>query len=260
MAQPGFKSSGGLHLEGRLQPSIQDEASIDQVASDNQWIRQSSQEQLLEGGIAVLDHQPGGRESSEFIVPKLNNKRRKKRHLRPEQTQSFPRIGNFQNENSRDNQTLPSTVRLSLKRCLFPHSHQSKVEKISQVSSKQSNLPVHGFAVGLVTAPLEFTKAVKEVKLMAQTRGIRIHQYLDDWLFRAPCWETCLDQTQTLLDLCQKLGWMVNLKKLELVLQQEFNYHFNLSGSSQAHSRNPDPENKDAYEQRQLFCPSVHVS
>ena len=26
---------------------------------------------------------------------------------------------------------------------------------------------------------------VKEVKLMALTRGIRLHQYLDDWLIRA---------------------------------------------------------------------------
>ena len=33
---------------------------------------------------------------------------------------------------------------------------------------------------GLATAPLKFTKVVKEVKLMAQARGIRIHQYLDD--------------------------------------------------------------------------------
>ena len=58
---------------------------------------------------------------------------------------------------------------------------------------------------------------------MAQTRGIRIHQYVDDWLLPAPCQETCLDQTQTLLDLCQKLDWVVNLKKSELVLQQVFN-------------------------------------
>ena len=35
---------------------------------------------------------------------------------------------------------------------------------------------------GIATAPLEFTRVVKEVKLMLQNRGIRIHQYLDDWL------------------------------------------------------------------------------
>ena len=68
----------------------------------------------------------------------------------------------------------------------------------------------------LATAPLEFTKVVKEVKLMAQAKGIRIHQYLDDWLLRTPCPEICLQHTQTLLALCQQLGWVVNMKKSEL--------------------------------------------
>ena len=38
---------------------------------------------------------------------------------------------------------------------------------------------------GLSTAPMEFTVLAKEVKLMAVHKGIRIHQYLDDWLVRA---------------------------------------------------------------------------
>ena len=77
---------------------------------------------------------------------------------------------------------------------------------------------------GLATAPLEFTKVVKEVKLMAQARGIRIHQYLDDWVLRAQCRETCLQRTQILLALCQQLGWVVNMKKSELEPQQVFNF------------------------------------
>ena len=77
---------------------------------------------------------------------------------------------------------------------------------------------------GLATAPLEFTKVVKEVKLMAHARGIRIHQYLDDWLLRAPSQEICLQHTRTLLDLCQGLGWLVNMQKSELVPQQVFNF------------------------------------
>ena len=117
MAQPRFKSSGGLHLEERLQPPIQDEAPIDQVTYDNQWIRQSSQEQLLEGGIVVTDHQTGGRKSSDSVLSSLlqpavhssQTKQQMASHLRSEQTQSFPQIRNFQNGNSRDNQTLPST-------------------------------------------------------------------------------------------------------------------------------------------------------
>ena len=56
---------------------------------------------------------------------------------------------------------------------------------------------------------------------MPQTRGIRIHQYLDDWLLRAPSQETCLQHTQTLLALCRELGWVVNMKS-ELTPQQVF--------------------------------------
>ena len=37
----------------------------------------------------------------------------------------------------------------------------------------------------LATASWVFTMIVKEVKLMALTRGIRLHQYLNDWLIRA---------------------------------------------------------------------------
>ena len=38
---------------------------------------------------------------------------------------------------------------------------------------------------GIAMAPLEFTMVAKEVKLMALSEGIRIHQYIDDWLVRA---------------------------------------------------------------------------
>ena len=77
---------------------------------------------------------------------------------------------------------------------------------------------------GLSTAPMEFTAVVKEVKLMAQSQGIRIHQYLDDWLIRAPTEDSCHQGTQSLLALCQELGWMVNMQKSELEPQQVFDF------------------------------------
>ena len=46
-------------------------------------------------------------------------------------------------------------------------------------------------------------------RLLALQRGIRIHQYLDDWLVRASTHDTCLQHTQTLVTLCQELGWLV---------------------------------------------------
>ena len=38
---------------------------------------------------------------------------------------------------------------------------------------------------GLATAPQVFTMIVKKVNLMVLSRGLRLHQYLDDWLIRS---------------------------------------------------------------------------
>ena len=39
-------------------------------------------------------------------------------------------------------------------------------------------------------------------------KGIRIHQYLDDWLVRARSHKVCLQHTQDLVKICQELGWL----------------------------------------------------
>ena len=77
---------------------------------------------------------------------------------------------------------------------------------------------------GLSTAPMEFTVVAKEVKLMATRKVIRIHQYLDDWLVRATTHRTCLQHTQTLVKICQDLGWLVNVEKSELEPKQVFDF------------------------------------
>ena len=76
----------------------------------------------------------------------------------------------------------------------------------------------------LSTAPMEFTVVAKEVTLMALQRGIRTHQYLDDCLVRTSSHEICLQHTQTLAVLGQKLGWLVKKEKSELVPKQVFNF------------------------------------
>ena len=63
---------------------------------------------------------------------------------------------------------------------------------------------------GLATAPQVFTMIVKEVKLMALSRGLRIHQYLDDWLIRSQSQEEAQVDTQAVVDLTQSLGWIIN--------------------------------------------------
>ena len=55
-------------------------------------------------------------------------------------------------------------------------------------------------------------------------KGIRIHQYLDNWLVRARSHQACLQHTQELVEICQKLGWIVNFEKSELEPNQIFGF------------------------------------
>ena len=68
----------------------------------------------------------------------------------------------------------------------------------------------------LAAVPQVFTMIVKEVKLIALSRGIRLHQYLDDWLIRAQSQEEAQVSTQTVVDQTQSLGWIINQEKSEL--------------------------------------------
>ena len=169
-----------------------------------------------------------------FLVPKPNGKWRPILDL--SQLNLYLAPATFKME-------TPETIRLSLQQGEWvtsldfsdayfhiPISHRSR--KYLRFHIKRQTFQFTALPFGLSTAPLEFTKVVKEVKLMAQAWGIRIHQYLDDWLLRAPCQEMCLRHTRTLLDLCRSLGWVVNMDKSELIPQQTFDfvgYHFDLS-------------------------------
>ena len=76
----------------------------------------------------------------------------------------------------------------------------------------------------LATAPQVFTMIVKEVKLMALSRGLRIHQYLDDWLIRSQSQEEAQVDTQAVVDLTQSLRWIINQEKSELKPTQVFSF------------------------------------
>ena len=65
---------------------------------------------------------------------------------------------------------------------------------------------------------------VKEVKLMALSRGLRLHQYLDDWLIRSQSEEEAQVNTQAAVDLTHSLGWIINQEKSELKPTQVFSF------------------------------------
>ena len=115
---------------------------------------------------------------------------------------------------------------------------------------------------GLSTAPLEFTVVAKEVKLMAMQKGIRIHQYLDDWLVRATSHQVCLQHTRDLVEICQKLSWLVNLDKSELEPKQMFDfvgYQFDLRSGRVRPVAEPSGQSTRNAVTTGLSGPAVHV-
>ena len=161
-----------------------------------------------------------------FLVPKPNNKWRPILDL--SNLNLFLKVEKFKME-------TPETIRTSLQQGEWVTSVDFKDAyfhiPIQEQSRKYLRFHVQGrtyqfkaLPFGLSTAPMEFTVLAKEVKLMAIHRGIRIHQYLDDWLVRARSQHICLQHTQILVKMCQDLGWLVNLEKSELEPKQVFDF------------------------------------
>ena len=190
------------------------------------------QDLLLKGAINIVQKPDSlGFYSRLFLVPKPGNRWRPVIDLSC--LNKFLAISKFKME-------TPESIRASLRKNkwvtsidlthtyrhipIHPQSYKYLRFFHKGVSYQFTSLPF-----GLATAPLIFTSIVKEVRLLALQQGIHIHQYLDDWLIRAPSKEECHQQTQKLLTLIQELGFLVSHKKSELVPSQRFDflgYHF----------------------------------
>ena len=114
-----------------------------------------------------------------FLVPKPHQRWRPVIDL--SRLNTFLHVEKFKMEN-------PESIRTSL----VPGEWVSSID----LSDAYLHIPIHpnsrsqvfqftSLPFGLATAPQVFTMIVKEVKLMALSRGLRLHQYLDDWLIRS---------------------------------------------------------------------------
>ena len=135
----------------------------------------------------------------------------------PDSRETLPTCRKVQNGNTRVHQGLSDSRGMGVIdrpiRCLPSHPHPPKLKEVPKVCHKSQVFQFTSLPFGLSTAPQVFTMIVKEVKLMALTRGIRLHWYLDDWLIRAQSQEEAQVNTQTVVDLTQSLGWIINLLK-----------------------------------------------
>ena len=119
-----------------------------------------------------------------FLVPKQNNKWRPILDL-SNLNQSL-KVEKFKIE-------TPETIRTSLQtgECVISIDSKDAYFRIPIANQSRMYLRFHvqgqtyhfkGLPFGMSTSPMEFTVIAKEVKLMALHKGMRTHQYLDDWL------------------------------------------------------------------------------
>ena len=227
IGSPGFQSKSSHHTEGGLHSPVPVQTPLNKVTDCNKQLPQLSQAVLPFRGTVSADKQEcsrTGRKSKltgflQAAIFGTQNQQPAETGPGPEHLKHLLKHRVVQDGDPRDNKNLPTGRGVGhihrFQRRLLPHTNSQSV--------------------------VEFTVVAKEVKLMALQKGIRIHQYLDDWLVRASIHDTCLQHTQTLVTLCQELGWLVNREKTELVHKQVFNfvgYQFDLKEARSDQQKN----------------------
>ena len=193
----------------------------------NNYLLEASQQLIDKNAVELVQNQTSrGFFNKLFLVPKPNNK------WRP--ILDLSKLNLFLKAEKVKMDT-PETIRTSVQKGEWVTSIDFKDTyfhiPIQEQSRKFPRFHVQGqtyqfkaLPFGLSTAPLEFTVIAMEVKLMAIHQGIRIHQYLDDWLVRAKSHQVCLQHTQDVVKIRQELGWLGNLEKSELEPKQIFDF------------------------------------
>ena len=220
----------GYHLPFRIRPKLARNPTVISCYVNphrNSYLVEALHQLITKNAIEIVQNPNSlGFFNRLFLVPKPNKKWRPKLDL--SKLNLFLKVEKFKME-------TPETIRTSLQQGEWVTSIDFKDAyfhiPIHQRSRKYLRFHVQGqtyqfkaLPFGLSTAPMEFTVIAKEVKLMAISKGIRIHQYLNDWLVRASSHHLCLQHTQKLVQICQELDWLVNVEKSELEPKQVFDF------------------------------------
>ena len=221
LAGSGSRSQSGSNLERGLYPPFFTRfptvVSCYTNPHRNSYLLEALRQLIDKNAVELVQNQtPLGLFNRLFLFPKPNNKWRPLLDL--SKLNLFLKAEKFKME-------TPETITTSLqqgewvtsidfKDAYFHFPIQEQSRKYLRFYVQGQRYQFKALPCGLCTAPMEFTVVAKEVKLMAIHKGIRIHQYLDDWLVRATSHQVCLQHTQDLVKICQELGWLVNFGKV----------------------------------------------
>ena len=223
------------HYHQWLRTAIPLKAKLGQISSDSVRIQDPSKrpcssrlhpvssvkERYQKGGKCKISWVLQSPVSSPQASPKVEASNRLK------QAQHFSTCRKVQNGNSRVHQDLPGSRGMGIVDRSDAYLHipiHPNSRKYLRFCHRSQLFQFTSVPFGLATAPQVFTMIVKEVKLMALSIALRLHQYLDDWLIRSHSQEEAQVNTQAVVDLTQSLGWIINQEKSELKPTQVFSF------------------------------------
>ena len=113
---------------------------------------------------------------------------------------------------------------LDLKDAYFQIPIHPSSRKLLRFTSEGTVFQFRALCFGLSTAPQVFTRILAAVSAWAHSHGIRLLQYLDDWLVLASSEPEAKQAVRSLLSLCHTLGIVINEKKSDLFPSQTAKY------------------------------------
>ena len=272
----GCRSESSPNAERGLHPPLSDPAKPHMISHSHKLLCQSSQEQLPVRGITSVYRQKCSGTSqtqnfSELLQSAIFSPKTKQQvetYLKSEQSEAFPQDGKIQNGDTGNHQDIPSPRRMGhlnrLQGRLFPYTNSGTVQEISEISCSGADVSVQGPAFWSVHSTLgvhcsskrgEIDGHAPKYKDPPVPRRLVGESHIPPGLFPAYSGSS---------EICQNLGWLVNLDKSELEPKQIFDfvgYQFDLKMGQVR----PKPDRWQNLQEKVLqilslpACPAVHV-
>ncbi len=108
-----------------------------------------------------------------------------------------------------------------LKECIFPHPGCPETQEVPSIRLRREGLQYKVLPFGLALAPRTFTKCMDAALAPLRLQGIRVLNYLDDWLILAHSRELVSRHMDIVLRHINSLGLRMNAKKSVLLPSQQ---------------------------------------
>ena len=111
-----------------------------------------------------------------------------------------------------------------LEGCVLAGANAPGFTQVPQVHGGGEGVPVQGTLLRPFHGSASFYQVMAPVSAILHRMGVRLRRYLDDWLLQASSREQVLLALRTVLQLCRRLGIVVNWEKSQVIQTQQMVY------------------------------------